>query len=140
MWKTFVAEEVEQLLSYARQEFELNSKSGSDKASLREQLDSIKRQGGKLPEKYLELIECPTYLKDIWFAFLQLNSKRTSNGFGINPITYQDVLAYCQLKGVYLNPYEVDLIMQLDNICLEQYAKEQKQEQEKQKHSKQGRK
>lgn len=92
-----------------------------------------------MPEKYQNLITCPNYLADIWYCFLQLNNKRTSNGFGVNPVTYPDVLAYCQLKDLYLSPYEVDLIMQLDNICLEQYAKEQKQEQEKQKH-KQGRK
>ena len=136
MQRIFVAEEAEQLLNYAKQEFELNSRS-KGKSSLKDQLESIKRQGGKIPEEYMNLLECPVYFQDLWSYFLQLNNKRSSNGFGVNPINYTEILSLCKLKGILLYPYEIDIIMQLDNICLDQYAKEQKQEQEK---SKQGRK
>ena len=129
--RIFVAEEVELLISFCKQEFELNSKS-SGKSSLREQLELIKKKTGKLPDEYETLLECPAYLSDVWRYFLQLHSKRTSNGFGINAISYSEVLAFCKLKGVYLQPYEVDLIMQLDNVCLDFYAKEQEQDRQKQ--------
>jgi hypothetical protein len=97
---------------------------------LREQLETIKKKTGKLPPEYEDQKELPDYLADIWGYFLQLDNKRTSNGFGVNPITYSDLKSFCDLKGVCLEDYQVDLIMRLDNMRIKHYDEEMKKQQD----------
>jgi hypothetical protein len=61
----------------------------------------------------------------VWYWFLQLNSQRTSNGFGINPITNQDMWFFFQLEKIEPEPWELDLIRKFDSIVLEIHAKNQ---------------
>lgn len=97
---------------------------------MREQLETIKKKTGKLPPEYQDQKELPIYLSDIWGYFLQLDNKRTSNGFGVNPITYSDLNAFCMLKRIELEDYETDLIMRLDNMRLKIYEEEIKKQQD----------
>ena len=56
---------------------------------------------------------------------MKLNQKRTSNGFGLNPISYSEMKSFFELNRIIPDPIEVEVISLLDNIALEHYAKEQ---------------
>jgi len=79
--------------------------------------------GQPVPE--LQTGELPSCLFNVWNWFLQLNSQRTSNGFGLNPITNQDMWFFFQLEGIEPDPWELNLIRQFDRVVLEVYSKQQ---------------
>lgn len=54
----------------------------------------------------------------IWSVFLDLNSRRGNNGMGPSPIALADVVAWQQLMGVDLTPWEVETILHLDAAAL----------------------
>lgn len=54
----------------------------------------------------------------LFMAFQDLNGARTSNGFGPNPISFQDVQAYCVLTGVSLTPWDVRILRRMDQTYL----------------------
>lgn len=79
--------------------------------------------GRQVPE--LDIPSIPDCLQQVWHWFLQLNSQRTSNGFGMNPITNQDMWFFFQLEGIEPEPWELNLIRQFDRVALEVYSKQQ---------------
>ena len=62
---------------------------------------------------------------------MKLNQKRTSNGFGLNPISYSEMKSFFELNRIIPDPIEVEVISLLDNIALEHYAKEQEKNNKK---------
>ena len=60
----------------------------------------------------------PEIFTDLWYWFLELNSGRTSNGFGANAISYSEIKAWSELTGRSLEPYQVSILKQLDRIVL----------------------
>lgn len=78
----------------------------------------------------------PTELVYIWEWFVLLHTNRTSNGFGVNPITYQDMWFFFQLEGIEPQSWELELIKRFDIIFLEHVAKKQMKEQSKNKQAK----
>jgi len=68
----------------------------------------------------------PECFNQVWHWFLQLNSQRTSNGFGLNPITNQDMWFFFQLEGIEPESWELDLIRRFDSVVMNLYAKKQK--------------
>jgi hypothetical protein len=68
----------------------------------------------------------PMILFEIWQVFLRLNSARTSNGFGANPLTYLEIDAFCRLTNQHFSSFELDIIKQLDSLVLKQITKEKK--------------
>lgn len=67
----------------------------------------------------------------VWKYFLDLNKKRTSNGFGMNPISWYDMHGYFELNHIVPLPEEIELINMLDEVMLEHYAKEAEKQQKK---------
>lgn len=63
--------------------------------------------------------------------FVDLHNKRTSNGFGINPIQYSEILAYFTLIEVKPEEWEIEMISKLDGVALEMYAKEAEKQNKK---------
>jgi len=61
------------------------------------------------------LAEYPKYLGYVWEWFTKLANTRQV-GMSANPIQYQEILAFCQLKNIRMSPFEVDLIIRLDQI------------------------
>ena len=98
---------------------------------LREQLESVWKQTGIKPKELEELTELPDCFKYAWEYFLKLNQKRTSNGFGLNPISYSEMKSFFELNRIIPDPIEVEVISLLDNIALEHYAKEQEKNNKK---------
>lgn len=65
--------------------------------------------------------------------FIELHNCRSSNGFGVNPINYQEIYAYAQLYSLQLEEWEIGLIKRFDNVALAQFAKQAEQQQKKSK-------
>ena len=103
-------------------------KSGS---TVRQQLESVWRQTGKKPKELEEVVSLPESCYKVWKIFIELNNKRSSNGFGVNPISYQEMHAYCQLHGTELELWEITVINKFDSVVLDLYSKKQEAEQRK---------
>lgn len=58
----------------------------------------------------------------VWQYFLELDSARGSNGFGLNPIAWSDILAFFSLMGFTPTDWEVQAIRRIDNLRLKQVA------------------
>lgn len=59
----------------------------------------------------------------LWGWFIELASARTSNGFGLNPISYVEIAAWARLTGREPSPWEVSLLKRMDGAALAAYAK-----------------
>ena len=52
---------------------------------------------------------------------------------GVSAIPYSEYVAFFQLIGVEVEPYELEILEVFDNIALKHYAKQQEKEQAKSK-------
>lgn len=109
-------------MAYGRREFELDTPK-EDGSRLRDHAKSILKATGALPEEYQSLT-CPSALEHCWHWFLYLNRTRSGSGFGQNPISYQEILAWTQLTGVEPDPTEIQAIMSLDQAYMNVQAQE----------------
>jgi len=62
---------------------------------------------------------------------VDLHNSRSSNGFGVNPISYTDIKAYFDLIDIKPDDWEITLIKSFDNEALSAYAKEAEAERKK---------
>lgn len=104
----------DELIVFVKNEFELDQPQ-SDGQSLRTHLQSVERQTGITPEQ-LSPVEVGDELAYIWKYFISMNRRRTSSGFGPNPISSLELIAWANNHGIPLNPFEVEV---LDSIELE---------------------
>ena len=112
------------MLAYAMREFELNARQ-EDGLPLRAHLDSLARQTGVVPEGF-EPIPCPEELRHLWEYFVSMSARRTSNGFGPNPITDEGVEAWARRRRVTLTAVENAALDALENAYLGSAAKQAK--------------
>ena len=115
---------------FAKQEFELGRKLGNS-GTLRDQLNSVWRQTGIKPKGLEQLKELPEACTQVWKWFIDLNNSRSSNGFGVNPLSYSDIKAYFDLMGIEIEEWELHLIKRIDNEALNSYSKEAESERKK---------
>lgn len=54
----------------------------------------------------------------LWNIFMQLNDTRGSNGYGMNPISFQEIEAMIRLTGNPLRSWEVEIIRAMDAAFL----------------------
>ncbi len=66
--------------------------------------------------KQLEPLEFPEILSNVWEWFIEISDGRTCSDTGSNPLTWQDISAWSDLMDVYIEPREVKVIKQLDNL------------------------
>lgn len=99
---------------------------------MRSKLESVYRQTGIRPPELDNLIEFPSEMQQQWEFFVDLHNKRTSSGFGLNPITWEATYSYFSLIQYQPYEWELKLIARLDGIALSAYAKEQEKNQKKQ--------
>lgn len=92
---------------------------------MREHLESLERQTRETPPELIgpDLPEGAAHVLG-WFG--ELNRTRSNNGFGPNPIGYQDIASWSQLTGTRPGTMEVDWIMALDGAFLALAAKQAK--------------
>lgn len=98
---------------------------------MRDQLNSVWKQTGVKPKELEDLIELPESCAQVWKWFIDLNNSRTSNGFGVNPITYSDIKSYLDLINIEIEDWELNLIKKFDNEAMLSYAKEAEAERKK---------
>jgi hypothetical protein len=98
---------------------------------LRDQLNSVWRQTGVKPAELEDIKDLPESCLQVWKWFIDLNNSRSSNGFGVNPISYSDIKSYFDLIGIELEEWELYLIKRLDQESMSSYAKEAELERKK---------
>lgn len=79
-------------------------------------------------EEQLRVPPLPPSLTYLWSIFCRLSSRRTSNGFGINLITYPEIDAFQRVTGFRLMQWEVEMIETIDRLYLAEYARNRKSE------------
>jgi hypothetical protein len=94
-------------------------------------LESVWRQTGNKPAELDSIIELPHSMYELWRFFIELHNSRSSNGFGVNPLSYTEIDSYFRLQQIVPEVWEVSTIKKLDSVALEAYAEQQKQEQNK---------
>jgi len=57
------------------------------------------------------LPDCAAY---VWETFLELHKGRTYGMSGPNPLSYGDIVAWCNLTGITLSSWEIGVIKTLD--------------------------
>jgi len=62
-------------------------------------------------------------LTHVWAFFLELNQARSGSGFGANPISYTEILAWSQLTERNLSAFEVSAIKAVDRLFMGNQAK-----------------
>lgn len=59
----------------------------------------------------------------MWRWFRELDNARGHNGWGPNPISYLDVMAWMLTTGTIVRPREVEVIMLIDRVVSSERAK-----------------
>jgi len=108
------------LIAFAEGQFAL-ARRMPEGTTRRAHLESVERQTGRRPAE-LNGPDLPTDGSHIWAWFLELSAGRGSNGFGPNPISWPDLLAWTALTGTLTRPVEIDAIMALDRVWLSAQA------------------
>lgn len=67
-------------------------------------------------EAELETPPFPLALEYLWRTFIRLSSRRGSNGFGINPISWSEIDAFVRNSQLTLAPWEIEIIEMLDDL------------------------
>lgn len=119
---TFDINWINELIDYCKQEFN-SAVNGSNGNSIRDQLENVWKQTGVKPQELENLVELKQSQYELWSWFMELNESRTSNGFGMNPISYSDISAYFNLQGIIPHKWEVDTLRRLDREVLSIYSK-----------------
>jgi hypothetical protein len=94
---------------------------------LRTQYESVQRQTGKTPAALAEIPEIPDALVYLWNWFCELDAARGGSGFGINPLSYNEIKAWATLMGVQPAPWEVAAIKRIDSVRI-RVANEKRQD------------
>lgn len=64
----------------------------------------------------LEYEPLPWCLRGLWSHFKVLSGTRAA-GMGISPISFTEIQSWCWLNGIQLNPWEVDMVLAMDNVA-----------------------
>jgi hypothetical protein len=94
---------------------------------------SVWRQTGVRPKELEDMLEFPQDMAQVWKFFIDLHNARSSNGFGVNPISYSEMYSYFKLIEIQPHDWEIETIKKLDKVALEAFAEQAKREQKKNK-------
>lgn len=75
--------------------------------------------------------ELPACMNYVWKYFIDLNNRRSNNGFGALPLQYSEILAYFTLHKIEYEPTEISLIEVLDSIAMKCFYEESQRKQNK---------
>jgi hypothetical protein len=96
----------------------------TDGCTLRENLEALQRQG-KVVEELLNEPELDDMFYEVWGWFLRLHNKRSSNGFGVNPLQYSEIESFFRLQSYMPQAWEIEIINILDGVALDAYSEQQ---------------
>ncbi len=66
----------------------------------------------------LRPVECPDEVKYLWEYFLSMSRRRTSNGFGPNPIPDEGVEAWARRHRIQLQSFENQALDAIESMYL----------------------
>lgn len=102
-------------------------KGSKGKTTERDHLEQVAKQLGRQLEE-IEQFNANAIFPDaashIWATFIELHEGRTYGMSGPNPISYDIIKAWCDLSGISLSPWEVELVKALDSIWLKTISEE----------------
>jgi len=96
-------------------------KGSKGKATERDHLEQVAKQlGTQLAEveKANANAIFPDVASHLWATFIELHDGRTYGMSGPNPISYDIIKAWCDLSGIDLSYWEVEIIKSLDNLWI----------------------
>jgi len=98
-------------------------------------LKVVWKNSGKKPAELDSPAELPELFYEVWSWFLKLHSRRSSNGFGVNSISYLEMLAYFELIQYKPQSWEIIMIERFDDIAMQMFDEDRKkkEQQDKQK-------
>jgi hypothetical protein len=105
-------------MTYARSQFELDRPIGDTGTTLRSSLVQVLESAGILDPRLGDPPPLPSALEYLWNWFQELASGRSGNGFGPDPLSWQEVLSWARLTGRRVSPAEVLVLKQLDLLWL----------------------
>jgi len=82
-------------------------------------LEQVEKQTGIRPPE-LDGPECPDAVEYLWKWFIELDNARGGNGFGLNPISYTELLAWATMTRANPSPWEVATLKRIDALFLSQ--------------------
>lgn len=98
-----------------------------DGSTKRKHLRQVEKTKGETPKELLDEPEVPEAVKHIWQWWWELHHERGSTGMGSPaPITSEKLVAWSQLTGEALTPWEVRAIKSLDHTFMGWRGKQSK--------------
>jgi hypothetical protein len=103
------------------------SQEGKDGSTEAEHLAAYARATGETPDELATyLAGPPNGTESVWLAFKEMNRTRGNNGYGPSPISWEAIAAYGSLLSVSFNPWEIELIGELDQLAMQFFASRKK--------------
>lgn len=106
-------------MAYARHQFLLDRRA-ADGIRYRDHYAAAAKQGNPFAVAKLHGPPFPIRHAWLWSVFAELSQARTSNGFGLNPISYTDIDAYRRVTSQRLKPWHVRVIRAIDDAFLQE--------------------
>ena len=104
-----------------------------DGAPLRTHLQRRAQNTGQV-DPMLMVPPVPSCAAGLWRLWCRMSKTRPA-GMGPSPITHQEIDSACRLYQVQLSPWEVETLLDLDDVAMrhagEQMSKQQKQQRNK---------
>lgn len=108
---------IEVLCEYAEHYFRL-SKPDKSGVSLRDHYEQLARTTGQIVPELEPPVDLPFVVEHVWEYWSQLHSGRSNNGFGPNPLGWQEIQAWATLTGTRLRSWEITALKRLDVLYL----------------------
>lgn len=108
-------------MAFARRQFEL-SQPQEDGQPLLAHLKVAERASGKVHAMISTAPPMPRGCSGLWSDFLELHTSRGSTGMGMARITFADLKAWQEVRGVKLDAWEIDQIRKLDDLWMGEFA------------------
>lgn len=105
------------LLEYARQRFALGKIDPKTNKSRLQTMIDIRTQTGVVRKELREMRSLPPETAYLWEWYEALSQRRGAS-MSVNAISWADMWAFFQLRGISPQPWEVDTICQLDTAYL----------------------
>ena len=93
-----------------------------DGATLRDHLEIVYRQTGKMPAQ-LEPVEVPQAILYLWGWFCELSNARQYGEFGPMPISFSEIKAWSDLTHSDPAAWEVATLKEIDRVYLSEANK-----------------
>jgi hypothetical protein len=65
----------------------------------------------------------PDIVKHLWEYFQELSLSRRNYGWGVTQLTYTEIKAWSDLRGIQLDAWELDTLMCLDSVFMDVESK-----------------